>query len=78
MGWMNRLVAGKAEWGAWPTLYAALGAGISGGDYVGPAGRGRWDPVKARSSAASYDLATAQRLWSVSEQMTGVKYAFKT
>jgi hypothetical protein len=31
-------------------------------------------PHKARSSARSYDVATAQKLWRVSEELTGIHY----
>ena len=62
--------------GALPTLRAATAADVRGGDYYGP---GRWfemagPPVAARRSAAARDDATAQRLWDVSTQLTGVAY----
>ncbi|GGL64095.1 oxidoreductase [Halocalculus aciditolerans] len=70
----NAVLAQSAERGAWPLLYAATDPDIDGGEYVGPGGfrnmRGRPD-VQA-SSERSEDEATARRLWSVSEALTGV------
>jgi NAD(P)-dependent dehydrogenase (short-subunit alcohol dehydrogenase family) len=75
-GWANRLFAQSAAMGALPTLYAATAPDVAGGDYIGPLGLGkmRGYPGKVRSSARSYDVATAQRLWQVSTQLTGVPY----
>lgn len=69
----------SAEGGALPTLYAALGADVNGGDYCGPQSIGemRGAPVKVGSSRRSRDEAVAARLWSVSEQMTGVRFLSK-
>ena len=63
--------------GALPTLYAAGVAEVRGGDYVGPDGLGEmWGyPKKVESSARSRDPETAARLWEVSEELTGVRYA---
>ena len=63
--------------GALPTLYAATSPEVRGGDH--PArrhGRGSGDiRRRSESNAASRDTATAKRLWEVSEQLTGVRYA---
>ena len=70
------LVFNSARGGALPTLYAALGADIEGGDYCGPGSLGemRGAPVKVGSNRRSRDLVAAARLWDVSQQLTGVKY----
>jgi hypothetical protein len=62
--------------GALPSLYAATAPDAQGCDYIGPGGfmGMRGYPQKARSSPASYDPQVAERLWSVSERMTGVRY----
>jgi len=72
----NRLFAQSAAMGALPTLYAATAADVNGCDYIGPLGLlgMRGFPGKMKSSARSYDLAVAARLWQVSEQLTGVRY----
>lgn len=72
----NSLFAQSSEMGALPTLYAATAPDVNGCDYIGPGGfmNMRGYPVKERSSEASYDEADARRLWSVSEELTGVRY----
>lgn len=66
----------SAAMGALPTLRAAVDPQASGGDYFGPDGpseRGGY-PVKVSSNEASHNLADAQKLWQVSEQLTGVSF----
>ena len=62
--------------GALPVLYAATSPDAVGGGYYGPDGwfelTGR--PGVARPSGRARDLATAERLWRVSEALTGVVY----
>jgi NAD(P)-dependent dehydrogenase (short-subunit alcohol dehydrogenase family) len=64
------------EAGALPTLYAATSPDAHGGEYIGPDGfmelKGSPTVVKPRPNAL--DQAVAQRLWTVSEQLTGVNY----
>ena len=62
--------------GALPTLRAATDPAVLGGQYYGPGGRGgaRGYPELVTSSPQSYDLAVQQRLWSVSEDLTGVTF----
>jgi hypothetical protein len=64
------------EMGALPSLYAATAPDVQGGDYYGPGGwqELRGYPTKVRSSGRSHDLVAADRLWAVSEQLTGVQY----
>jgi NAD(P)-dependent dehydrogenase (short-subunit alcohol dehydrogenase family) len=69
-----RLVLQSAAAGAEPTLYAATVA--EPGSYTGPQ---RWResrgaPGPARLSAAATDEALADKLWSLSEDLTGVHY----
>ena len=65
-----------AQAGALPILYAALGDDIVGGNYCGPRSlrEMRGAPVKVRSNRGSHDEAAATRLWSISEEMTGVRF----
>ena len=78
MEFANRVFAQSAAMGALPLLYAAASPDITGGDYIGPDGPGesRGHPIKVSCSAAARDPATAQRLWDVSEQLTGVRFRF--
>ncbi|WP_132059142.1 oxidoreductase [Halorussus amylolyticus] len=72
----NALLAQSAEKGALPMLYAATVPNVDGGEYVGPGGllNMRGPPEVQRSSDRSYDRDLAERLWSVSEDLTGVRY----
>jgi NAD(P)-dependent dehydrogenase (short-subunit alcohol dehydrogenase family) len=72
----NRIFAQNAAMGALPTLYAAAAPGVKGGDYFGPEGfQEMWgSPAKVSCGAAAHDEAVAARLWSVSEELTGVRY----
>lgn len=75
---VTSLVGQSAEMGALPTLFAATAPGLPGDTYVGPDGRGEvkgYPKVVGRSSAAQ-NAAAAARLWTVSEELTGVRYPF--
>ena len=74
--WLAPLFTQKPDMGALPTLRAATGPSVLGGQYYGPSGRGevRGYPELVTSSPESHDQAIQQRLWSVSEELTGVKF----
>ncbi|WP_335976883.1 SDR family NAD(P)-dependent oxidoreductase [Streptomyces sp. CA2R106] len=74
--WLAPLLTQKPEMGALPTLRAATDPEAAGGQYYGPGGRGeiRGYPRPVASSADSYDAAAQQRLWAVSEELTGVTF----
>jgi NAD(P)-dependent dehydrogenase (short-subunit alcohol dehydrogenase family) len=71
----NRLIAQSEEDGALPTLYAAS-QDIAGNSYVGPDGfmEQRGHPKLVGRNAAAQDAEVAKRLWTLSEQLTGVKF----
>ncbi|MFG2001126.1 oxidoreductase [Spirillospora sp. NPDC048911] len=71
----NRFIAQDNRAGALPTLYAAV-EDLPGASYIGPDGRGemRGAPAMVSRSAAASDPVTARRLWTVSEEMTGVAF----
>jgi NAD(P)-dependent dehydrogenase (short-subunit alcohol dehydrogenase family) len=73
---ITALIFQDAKGGALPTLYAALGEDIQGGDYCGPQSMGqmRGAPVKVGSNRRSRNLDDAARLWLESEKLTGVHY----
>ena len=60
--------------GAWPTLCAATSSEVHGGDYYGPSKRGETaGPArKVQSTRRSQNAETAQKLWDLSIEMTGV------
>jgi NAD(P)-dependent dehydrogenase (short-subunit alcohol dehydrogenase family) len=73
----NLILAQSVEMGALPTLYAATVPGLEGGSYVGPDGIGefRGHPHLATPNGAARDEQLAARLWDVSEELTGVRFA---
>jgi NAD(P)-dependent dehydrogenase (short-subunit alcohol dehydrogenase family) len=70
------LIAQDAAMGALPTLRAATDPAAQGGQYYGPDGFGgmRGYPKLVESSAKSHDADRQRRLWTVSEELTGVSY----
>ena len=70
------LISQSAAMGALPTIRAAVAPDVQGGDYYGPSGfmEVRGHPVKVESNKASHNRADAQKLWEVSEDLTGVTY----
>ncbi len=71
---LARLVLNSAAEGALPTLRAATDATVQGGEYFGPSGwfelaRGA---TRVGTSLAARDDAVAQRLWTISAELTGV------
>src|SRR6266704_4535170 len=70
------LVSQQAAMGALPTLRAATDPGVLGGQYYGPGGflGARGYPKLAHSSRQSRDTAIQRRLWTVSEELTGVAF----
>ncbi len=74
MGISNALFAQSAQMGALPILYAATVPDAPGGAFIGPDGmfEQRGHPKIVQSSGRSHDTATAERLWSLSESLTGV------
>ncbi|MGW2417648.1 oxidoreductase [Streptomyces sp. NPDC001709] len=74
----NKLLAQSDKAGALPTLYAAS-QDLPGASYVGPAGLGemRGAPTLVGRSAAASDPQAARRLWTLSEELTGVRWGLK-
>jgi NAD(P)-dependent dehydrogenase (short-subunit alcohol dehydrogenase family) len=69
-------IAQNSEMGALPTLRAATDPNVLGGQYYGPDGVGesKGHPKLVKSSEQSHDVAIQRRLWTVSEELTGVKF----
>jgi hypothetical protein len=72
----TRIFSQDVATGTLPTLYAAVSADVNGGDYIGPSDFfGSWGPPKkVESSARSHDAEAATRLWTLSEELTGVRH----
>ena len=71
----NAMLAQSASMGALPSLYAAT-QDLPGSTYVGPGGFNemRGYPTAVGSSRAARDEHTGAQLWSLSEELTGVRY----
>ena len=69
----NRLLAQSDEMGALPTLYAAT-QDLPGDSFVGPDGfmEQRGYPKTVGRTKAAQDADVARRLWTLSEELTGV------
>src|SRR5215212_2826508 len=64
------------EMGALPSVRAATDPGVIGGQYFGPDGfaEQRGYPVVVSSTRVSHDVDAQKRLWTVSEELTGVTF----
>jgi len=64
------------DMGALPTLYAATSPQARGGEYIGPDGFQGFKgyPAVEQPRPQALDEVVAKRLWTVSEELTGVVY----
>ncbi len=76
VAWLFGKVLNTSEVGALATLRAATDPKVKGGQYWGPDGfrEMRGYPELATTSEQSRDEAIQERLWTVSEELTGVTY----
>src|SRR5690606_30493017 len=72
----NRFVAQPAEQGAYPQLFALTEPGLSGGLFFGPDGFQalRGHPTEETPAESARVSSVAQRLWEVSEALTGCAF----
>jgi NAD(P)-dependent dehydrogenase (short-subunit alcohol dehydrogenase family) len=75
---ISKVVSQPAAMGALPTLYAAAEPFVSGGEYIGPDGKGgrKGYPMKDGVVETLYDREISEKLWMVSEKLTGITYEF--
>lgn len=73
---LNKFFGQDKDMGALPTLRAAIDENASSGDFFGPEKffELHGAPIKVESSKLSHDVDTAQKLWVLSEELTGIKY----
>lgn len=73
----NKIFAQSAEQGSLPSLFA-ITQDVPGNSYIGPDGflEIKGYPKYVGRSKAAQNQETAERLWELSEQLTGVKYKF--
>jgi NAD(P)-dependent dehydrogenase (short-subunit alcohol dehydrogenase family) len=74
--WLSPLISQTPAMGALPTLRAATDPAVLGGQYYGPGGLNEMTghPRLVTSSPESYEISVQQRLWAVSEDLTGVTF----
>ncbi|RXJ04023.1 SDR family NAD(P)-dependent oxidoreductase [Anaerobacillus alkaliphilus] len=68
----------RVEMGVQPTIYAATEETLKGGEYIGPDGCGNraGNPAIETPAKTVYNEETMDKLWEVSETLTGVVYDF--
>ncbi len=73
---MMRIVAQPARKGALPTLYASTYPDLTGGEYIGPDGPGnrKGNPIQTTEASKLFKTELSERLWQVSENLTGIKF----
>jgi NAD(P)-dependent dehydrogenase (short-subunit alcohol dehydrogenase family) len=73
---MGRVMSHSAADAAQSALFAALSPNAQPGEFYGPGGMFEFtgEPMSAYVSRAGRDGALAQRLWQVSEELTGVQW----
>lgn len=76
MRMFGRFLFQNDEKGALPTLYAATAPEVQRGQYIGPDGRGEMGgyPKVVQPRPQALDEQAGRRLWTVSEELTGVVY----
>ena len=74
-----RRIGQSAARGAFPSLYAATAPEVVGGGFYGPNGPGqlRGTPTRILPASGALDEQIAQRLWEVSERLTGIRFQWK-
>jgi NAD(P)-dependent dehydrogenase (short-subunit alcohol dehydrogenase family) len=69
------LPGGKSpEMGAMPTLYAATGKEVAGGDYIGPKNRSTGSPARHEPAELCKSESAAKKLWAFSEKLANVTF----
>jgi NAD(P)-dependent dehydrogenase (short-subunit alcohol dehydrogenase family) len=77
---VNPFLAASASGGALPTIRAATDSAAANGSYWSPSKflEMRGPPTKSIPPARALELGVAERLWSVSEELTGVRFEFNS
>lgn len=76
---LNPIFGQKPIGGALPTLRAAVDLNVEPASYWGPSGFMEMGgpPKQVKSNKRSHDQAVAAKLWTVSEELTGVSFALQ-
>ncbi len=86
LSWRDRVFLGRitpfigqdVQMGALPQVYAAISPRAENGDMWAPRWFVRGRPVSARPPRAALDVGAQERLWAVSEELTGVSFGPRT
>lgn len=70
------IITQKPAKAALPSLMSALDTTIQNGDYIGPNGFNemKGEPTKVKAFPQAHDKKVRQKLWKVSEELTGFSY----
>lgn len=75
---LGRVLAQPVAMGTLPQLYAGVAPDVKGSEFYSPERFYVFGYPKAiRAPKRAYNTEDAQRLWQISEELTGVKYAFR-
>ncbi|MTI10304.1 oxidoreductase [Curvivirga aplysinae] len=74
---LNIFFAQQPKDGVLPTLRAGFDKDTKSGDFFGPSGafEMKGPPVKVKATKQANDLGLAKRLWTISEDLTGIHFA---
>ena len=75
---LSSIITQSTSTGALPEIMASVDPHVKGGEYYGPGGFKEWrgHPVKVESNEASHNLKDAEKLWELSEKLTGIIFDF--
>ncbi len=73
-GWLSRVIARPVEFGVRPQMMAATEPGLVACSILGPR-FGLWGrPTPAKLSGQAVDVSIQEKLWAISEELTGFQY----
>ena len=77
MEFANKRIAQSEEQGSWPSLFA-ITEDVPGNSFIGPDGFGeiKGHPTYVKRSRRAQDSEVAEKLWQLSDELTGIKYNF--
>ena len=75
---ISSIMTQSTSMGTLSEVMASVDPYVKGGEYYGPGGFREWrgNPVKVESNEASHNLKDAQKLWELSENLTGITFEF--
>ena len=76
MAFLSNIIGQKVAMGTLPTLRATTEVSVKSGDYFGPSNmmEMRGNPILVKSNKMSHNKANAKKMWSLSEELTGIKF----